>query len=71
MQVAEGVVEAAHAQVVLAAVVVGETDERLRSDQLGDLDRPVELADRLLVVALLAVVAAAVRVDPHELDDVA
>ena len=71
VQVAEGVVEATHAQVVLAAVVVGETDERLRSDQLGDLDRPVELADRLLVVALLAVVAAAVRVDPHELEDVA
>ena len=70
-EVTAGVVESAHAQVRVAAVEVGEAAERLRADQLGGLDGVRQLLERLVVRALLGVVAAAVGEDPHHLDDVA
>ena len=70
-EVAQRVVEPAHLHVGVAAVGVGERAERLRADQLGDLDRRAELGERLVVGALLGVVAAAVGADAHDLDDVA
>ena len=71
VQVAEGVVETSDAEVRLAAVVVGEVRRTSPTRSVRRSRWPGRARRCLLVVALLGVVAAAVGVDPHELDDVA